>query len=149
MKKILFSILCAFMVSTMASAQTYVNVELKDGTIRSYSAESTSKVSFGEKKGTEQTPSGYYSKDEVDAMLRRIDEELQVNHYTLENHQKKLEMIEKTLDDHKMKLEEIFSKHEKKLAEYEKKLAENEKKLVENEKKLAELERRLEALEAK
>ena len=41
------------MVSTMASAQTYVNVELKDGTIRSYSAESTSKVSFGEKTGTE------------------------------------------------------------------------------------------------
>ena len=148
MKKILLSILSAFMVSTMASAQTYVNVELKDGTIRSYSAESTSKVSFGEKKGTEQTPSGYYSKDEVDAMLRRIDEELQVNHYTLENHQMKLEMI----DDHKMKLEEheeIFRKHEKKLAEYEKKLAENEKKLAENEKKLAELERRLEALEAK
>ena len=53
MKKILFSILSAFMVSTMASAQTYVNVELKDGTIRSYSTESTSKVTFGEKTGTE------------------------------------------------------------------------------------------------
>ncbi|MCQ2129119.1 MAG: hypothetical protein MJZ08_06795 [Bacteroidaceae bacterium] len=53
MKKLLFSILGAFMVSTMASAQTYVNVELKDGTIRSYSAESTSKVTFGEKTGTE------------------------------------------------------------------------------------------------
>ena len=37
-------------VSTMASAQAYVNVELKDGTIRSYSAESTSKVTFGENK---------------------------------------------------------------------------------------------------
>ena len=31
MKKILFSILGAFMVSTMASAQ-YLNVKLKDGT---------------------------------------------------------------------------------------------------------------------
>ena len=130
MKKLLFSILCAFMVSTMASAQ-YLNVKMDDGTYASYKTSSKTEVSFGDKKGTELTPSGYYSKDEVDAMLRRIDEELQVNHYTLENHQRKLE-------EH----EEIFRQHEKKLAE-------NEKKLAENEKKLAELEKRLEALEAK
>ena len=76
MKKILFSILGAFMVSTMASAQTYVNVELKDGTIRSYSAESTSKVSFGEKKGTEQTPSEYYSKEEVDEKIKNLKDRI-------------------------------------------------------------------------
>ena len=130
MKKILFSMLSAFMVSTMASAQ-YVNVKMDDGTYASYKTSSKTEVDFGKKKGAELTPSGYYSKDEVDAMLRRIDEELQVNHYTLENHQMKLE-------EH----EEIFRKHEKKLAEYEKKLAENEK-------KIEELEKRLEALEAK
>ena len=123
MKKLLFSILGTFMVSTMASAQ-YVNVKLDDGTCHSYKTSSKTEVSFGDKKGTELTPSGYYSKDEVDAMLRRIDEELQVNHYTLENHQMKF-----------VEHEEIFRKHEKKLAEHEK--------------KIEELEKRLEALEAK
>ena len=92
MKKILFSIFSAFMVSTMASAQ-YVNVKMDDGTYSSFKTSSKTEVDFGEKKGAELAPSGYYSKEEVDAMLRRIDEELQVNHYTLENHQRYLEEI--------------------------------------------------------
>ena len=54
MKKILFSILSAFMVSTMASAQ-YLNVKLKDGTYRSFKTSSKTEVSFGDKKGTEPT----------------------------------------------------------------------------------------------
>ena len=49
MKKILYSILCAFMVSTMASAQ-YLNVKLKDGTY-SFKTSSDMEVSFGAKKG--------------------------------------------------------------------------------------------------
>ena len=130
-----------FMVCTIASAQTetkyYMNVQTAPEEVQSYEVNSDLKVSWEQtQKGA--TPSGYYSKDEVDAMLRRIDEELQANHYTLENHQTKFE-------EH----EEIFRKHEKKLAEYEKNLAQNEKKLAELEKKLAELESRLEALEAK
>ncbi len=48
------SILVALLIiSAMASAQTYVNVELKDGTVHSYSVEVTEKVSFGAKKGIE------------------------------------------------------------------------------------------------
>ncbi len=54
MKKILFSILCAFMVSTMASAQ-YLNVKLDDGTYHSYKTTPNMEVSFGEKKGAEVT----------------------------------------------------------------------------------------------
>ena len=54
MKKILFSILSAFMVSTMASAQ-YLNVKLDDGTYRSFKTSSKTEVSFGDKKGTEPT----------------------------------------------------------------------------------------------
>ena len=54
MKKILFSILGAFMVSTMASAQ-YLNVKLDDGTYRSFKTSSKTEVSFGDKKGTEPT----------------------------------------------------------------------------------------------
>ena len=53
MKKILLSILGAFMVSTMASAQ-YLNVKLKDGTY-SFKTSSDMEVSFGDKKGTEPT----------------------------------------------------------------------------------------------
>ncbi|MDO4822900.1 MAG: InlB B-repeat-containing protein [Bacteroidales bacterium] len=53
MKKILLSILSAFMVSTMASAQ-YLNVKLKDGTY-SFKTSSDMEVSFGDKKGTEPT----------------------------------------------------------------------------------------------
>ena len=49
MKKLLFSILCAFMVSTMASAQ-YLNVKLDDGTYRSFKTSSKTEVSFGDKK---------------------------------------------------------------------------------------------------
>ncbi len=56
MKKILFSILGAFMVSTMASAQ-YVNVKLDDGTWRSFKTSSKTGVDFGAKKGTEPTES--------------------------------------------------------------------------------------------
>ena len=56
MKKILFSILSAFMVSTMVSAQ-YVNVKLKDGTYHSYKTSSDMEVSFGDKKGTDVTKS--------------------------------------------------------------------------------------------
>ena len=56
MKKILFSILGAFMVSTMASAQ-YLNVKLKDGTYHSYKTSSDMEVSFGDKKGTDPTVS--------------------------------------------------------------------------------------------
>ena len=123
-----------FMACTIASAQTekkyYMNVETAPEEVQSYEVNSDLKVSWEQtQKGV--TPSGYYSKDEVDAMLRGIDKELQDNHYTLENHQMKFE-------EH----EEIFRRHEKKLAEYEKKLAENEK-------KIEELEKRLEALEAK
>ena len=51
MNKILFSILGAFMVSTMASAQ-YLNVKLKDGTY-SFKTSSDTEVSFGEKTGAE------------------------------------------------------------------------------------------------
>ena len=56
MNKILFSILGAFMVSTMASAQ-YLNVKLKDGTYHSYKTSSDMEVSFGDKKGTDPTVS--------------------------------------------------------------------------------------------
>ena len=56
MKKILLSILSAFMASTMASAQ-YLNVKLKDGTYHSYKTSSDMEVSFGEKKGTDLTES--------------------------------------------------------------------------------------------
>ena len=52
MKKVLFSILGAFMVSTMASAQ-YVNVRLEDGTWRSFKATPNTEVFFGEKAGAE------------------------------------------------------------------------------------------------
>ena len=55
MKKAFLFVAALLMVCTMANAQAYVNVELKDGTIRSYSEESTSKVTFGEKKGLEPT----------------------------------------------------------------------------------------------
>ena len=55
MKKFLFSILGAFMVSTMASAQ-YLNVKLKDGTY-SFKTSSDMEVSFGDKKGTDPTVS--------------------------------------------------------------------------------------------
>ena len=130
-----------FMACTIASAQTekkyYMNVETAPEEVQSYEVNSDLKVSWEQtQKGA--TPSGYYSKDEVDAMLRGIDKELQANHYTLENHQMKFE-------EH----EEIFRRHEKKLAEYEKNLDEHEKKLAELEKKLVELESRLQALEAK
>ena len=139
------------MVCTIASAQTekkyYMNVQTAPEEVQSYEVNSDLKVSWEQtQKGA--TPSGYYSKNEVDAMLRGIDEKLQANHYTLEM---KLEMIEKTLNDHKMKFEEhegIFRQHEKKLAENEKNLDEHEKKLAELEKKLVELESRLQALEA-
>ena len=57
MKKILFSILGAFMVSTMASAQ-YLNVKLKDGTYHSYKTSSKTEVSFGAKEGADVTESG-------------------------------------------------------------------------------------------
>lgn len=56
MKKILFSILGAFMVSTMASAQ-YINVKSDDGTYHSYKTSSKTEVSFGAKKGFEPTES--------------------------------------------------------------------------------------------
>ena len=56
MKKLLFSILGAFMVSTMVSAQ-YVNVKLDDGTWRSFKTSSKTGVDFGAKKGTEPTES--------------------------------------------------------------------------------------------
>ena len=130
-----------FMACTIASAQTekkyYMNVETAPEEVQSYEVNSDLKVSWEQtQKGV--TPSGYYSKDEVDAMLRGIDKELQANHYTLENHQMKFE-------EH----EENFRKYEKKLVEHEKNLAENEKKLAELENKLAELESRLQALEAK
>lgn len=55
MKKLLFTILSAFMVSTMANAQ-YLNVKLKDGTY-SFKTSSDMEVSFGDKKGTEPTES--------------------------------------------------------------------------------------------
>ena len=55
MNKILFSILGAFMVSTMASAQ-YLNVKLKDGTY-SFKTSSDMEVSFGDKKGADVTES--------------------------------------------------------------------------------------------
>ena len=57
MKKAFLFVALLLMVCTMANAQTYVNVELKDGTIRSYSEEATSKVTFGEKKGADPTVS--------------------------------------------------------------------------------------------
>ena len=57
MNKILFSILGAFMVSTMASAQ-YLNVKLDDGTYHSYKTSSDMEVSFGAKKGADVTESG-------------------------------------------------------------------------------------------
>ena len=141
MKAKAFITAALLMACTMASAQTekkyYMNVQTAPEEVQSYEVNSDLKVSWEQtQKGV--TPSGYYSKDEVDAMLRGIDEELQVNHYTLENHQTKFE-------EH----EGIFRKHEKKLAENEKNLDEHEKKLAELEKKLVELESRLEALEAK
>lgn len=43
------------MVSTVASAQAYVNLEYKDGTVRSYSTEKVKKVSFGEKEEADPT----------------------------------------------------------------------------------------------
>ena len=137
-----------FMACTIASAQTekkyYMNVETAPEEVQSYEVNSDLKVSWEQtQKGV--TPSGYYSKDEVDAMLRGIDEELQVNHYTLENHQMKFEEHEENFRKYEKKLVE----HEKNLAEHEKNLAENEKKLAELENKLAELESRLQALEAK
>ena len=79
MKKILFSIFSAFMVSTMASAQ-YVNVKMDDGTYASYKTSSKTEVDFGKKKGAELTPSGYYSKAEVDSMLQKL-----VDYYQLES----------------------------------------------------------------
>ena len=75
MKKFLFSILGAFMVSTMASAQ-YVNVKMDDGTYASYKTSSKTEVDFGKKKGAELTPAGYYSKAEVDSMLTEIKDVL-------------------------------------------------------------------------
>lgn len=56
MKKILFSILSAFMVSTMASAQ-YLNVKMDDGTYRSFKTSSKTEVSFGSKQGPDPTES--------------------------------------------------------------------------------------------
>ena len=79
MKKLLFSILGAFMVSTMASAQ-YLNVKMDDGTYTSYKTSSKTEVDFGVKKGAELTPAGYYSKAEVDSMLQKL-----VDYYQLES----------------------------------------------------------------
>ena len=73
MKKLLFSILGAFMVSTMASAQ-YVNVKMDDGTYSSFKTSEKTEVSFGAKKGTELAPSGYYSKEEVDEKIKYLEE---------------------------------------------------------------------------
>lgn len=75
MKKILLSILSAFMVSTMASAQ-YLNVKMDDGTYTSYKTSSKTEVDFGVKKGAELTPSGYYTKDEVDEIIKKLEERL-------------------------------------------------------------------------
>ena len=50
MKTILLSIFSAFMVSTIASAQTYVNVIFDKSAVRSFSVESVEKVSIGERK---------------------------------------------------------------------------------------------------
>lgn len=136
------SLLCSVMLSAQTETKYYMNVQTAPDEVQSYEINSDLKVSWEPtQKGA--TPSGYYSKDEVDAMLRGIDEKLQANHYTLEIHRMKLEMIEKTLDEHHMKFEEheeIFRKHEKKLAEHEKKLAELENKLTELESRLAALE---------
>lgn len=83
-------------VGGMASAQEdskyYMNVETAPDKVQSYEVNPDLKVSWEPtRKGA--NPSGYYTKDEVDKMLRRIDEELQVNHYTLDNHQSTLENI--------------------------------------------------------
>ena len=64
-----------FMVCTIASAQTekkyYMNVQTAPEEVQSYEVNSNLKVSWEQtQKGT--TPSGYYSKDEVDAMLKEI-----------------------------------------------------------------------------
>lgn len=63
------------MVCTMASAQTekkyYMNVQTAPEEVQSYEVNSDLKVSWEQtQKGA--TPSGYYSKDEVDAMLKDI-----------------------------------------------------------------------------
>ena len=79
MKKLLLSILGAFMVSAMASAQ-YVNVKMDYGTYASYKTSSKTEVDFGKKKGAELTPAGYYSKAEVDSMLQKL-----VDYYQLES----------------------------------------------------------------
>ena len=64
-----------FMVCTIASAQTetkyYMNVQTAPEEVQSYEVNSDLKVSWEQtQKGA--TPSGYYSKDEVDAMLKEI-----------------------------------------------------------------------------
>ena len=76
MKKILFSIFSAFMVSTMASAQ-YLNVKMDDGTYASYKTSSKTEVDFGKKKGAELTPAGYYTKNEVDAIIQKLEDRLE------------------------------------------------------------------------
>ena len=60
MKKISTILACAFMVSTMASAQ-YLNVKLADGTYRSIKATPNLELSFGEKAGSEVTESAQIS----------------------------------------------------------------------------------------
>ena len=62
-----------FMVCTIASAQTekkyYMNVQTAPEEVQSYEVNSDLKVSWEQtQKGA--TPSGYYSKDEVDKMLQ-------------------------------------------------------------------------------
>ena len=71
------------MACTIASAQTekkyYMNVQTAPEEVQSYEVNSDLKVSWEQtQKGV--TPSGYYSKDEVDAMLQNL-----VDYYKLES----------------------------------------------------------------
>ena len=85
MKKLLLLFTLA-LTAGMASAQTntkyYMNVQTEPDKVQSYEVTPDLKVSWeGTQKGA--TPSGYYNKDEVDAMIKSLEERLAKAEYAI------------------------------------------------------------------
>ncbi len=69
------SLMCSVMLSAQTETKYYMNVQTAPDEVQSYEINSDLKVSWEPtQKGA--TPSGYYSKDEVDAMLQNMVDDL-------------------------------------------------------------------------
>ena len=102
-----------FMVCTIASAQTekkyYMNVQTAPEEVQSYEVNSDLKVSWEQtQKGV--TPSGYYSKDEVDAMLKEIKDFLIGERMTIDQAKEIFDPVLDKLVDHdiNLRMHEIY-----------------------------------------